>query len=493
MSEQGFSTMEVLVALAVLVLTLSAVISVVFGNQSLLVDSVTNYEALLLSGSTEAVNIVRAHANFYAAPPTVTNPYYSVSTTQSFISRCVKDSAVRNSWPVRNQFITLALELSNPTEAIALGRDCGARVPDGNWVNPVHKACAVLASGKVLDVDVLDNKAYIASDSPPFLHILDLESAPAGQSCGTDNFPFIAFANGFDAAVAINDVDVIKTSSGRRYAFVARHHTEEQLGIIDVTDANNPVLVTTVHLDKVNKDGSFPQGYKVVYYDGRLYVTTRETDGPELHVFDVSDLETPVELGSFSFLPIGLTVTDMVVANMNISGSSYVLAFLATRASGRELITLNVTNPTNIVELQGARVDLPGDQDGQAVALLGNRLFLGRQSVGSGGAELFVFDASDPFSAVAGLPALGQVDVGTGIERIVASGNFAFLATQRTTEEFQVWDTKSPSSMGKVSMCAGNSSGCNLSSDALGGVDLFGNWVLVGSHTAPQIQLIYSP
>ena len=42
----GFATLEILIAFAVLILSISAVILLAFGNQSIIVDSRTNSEAL---------------------------------------------------------------------------------------------------------------------------------------------------------------------------------------------------------------------------------------------------------------------------------------------------------------------------------------------------------------------------------------------------------------------------------------------------------------
>src|SRR3989338_9394963 len=43
---KGFATLEILIAFAVLILSISAVILLVFGNQSIIIDSQTNSEAL---------------------------------------------------------------------------------------------------------------------------------------------------------------------------------------------------------------------------------------------------------------------------------------------------------------------------------------------------------------------------------------------------------------------------------------------------------------
>src|SRR6185295_19969134 len=45
-NKKGFATLEVLIAFAILIMSISAVIMVVFGNQSITIDTETNNEAI---------------------------------------------------------------------------------------------------------------------------------------------------------------------------------------------------------------------------------------------------------------------------------------------------------------------------------------------------------------------------------------------------------------------------------------------------------------
>ena len=69
MVTMGFSTIEMLVAMTVMLLTLSAALLLSFSNQSLLADSVGTEEALSLAEEMLGTEEALAHADFNAVIP----------------------------------------------------------------------------------------------------------------------------------------------------------------------------------------------------------------------------------------------------------------------------------------------------------------------------------------------------------------------------------------------------------------------------------------
>src|SRR5260221_290876 len=94
-SGAGFSTVEMLIAFAVLIIALASVIQVTFGNQSLSIDSQTNDEALFLAQHIlEDSRASSSHSNFLnivsIPKASVSTDIYSRETLVSDISPCSK-------------------------------------------------------------------------------------------------------------------------------------------------------------------------------------------------------------------------------------------------------------------------------------------------------------------------------------------------------------------------------------------------------------------
>jgi hypothetical protein len=323
----------------------------------------------------------------------------------------------------------------------------------------------------------------MTEDKTPFLAIADTSSATLGQSSGL----FVSFANNFKAGAQLNDIKVARTSGGKVYAFVANNTSTNQFSVIDVTDIRNPVLIVSRSLSGVSSSGSFPQGFRIAYFDGKAYVTARETTGPELHVFNVA---TPGTASSVTEIGTGTelnrTVEDLVITKQTISGTLHYFAYAATDKDGTELSIYDVTNPSAVHELNGtggfpnAEPTFAGTQDGASVFLTNNKLYLG--SISATGSELYVYDATNPLSGSA-LPLLTQKDIGTSATGIVVSGQFLFISTSKANQEFQVYNASTLASV----------SNFNFPNVITRGVAYENDWVYVASQGNDALRIIYSP
>src|SRR5690348_14650043 len=93
--EKGSSTVEILIAFAVLILCMSAVIIVIFGNQSVSVDTQTNHEAIYMSGKILENARAQSRQNFLSLISTTTteksgNLTYTEALNISDITQCKK-------------------------------------------------------------------------------------------------------------------------------------------------------------------------------------------------------------------------------------------------------------------------------------------------------------------------------------------------------------------------------------------------------------------
>jgi hypothetical protein len=440
-------------------MTISGAIVVAFGNQATATDAWTHEEALYKAVQVLEEARAEARASFNdvnSTPPTVSD-IYTTSTTVTDLSPCLKGATARVSWrreEVRDQSVELTTYLGDPAAAWARGGDCASSGPADEWKNPRVDHQDNLQPGGVqgtgIDVKTIDGTTYAfltgakSSASEDDLWAIDVSvSPPVSPPCLYPGDHCLD--TGLGTGLGLNDVDVVRhAASGRYYAYVANLDTINQLQVIDVTDPANLELKASRSLVGVNPAGSYPQGREVFYYNDRVYVGTRETAGPEFHVFDVSDPLAPVELGQEE---LNHTVREIVVRDEMVGGVPKTLAYLATTGDSSEVIVLDVTDPSNITPL-GAGFNAPGTHDGTSLYVLGERLYLGRERHATL-PDFHILNISDP----AAISELGQAGMnlglnpGTEVSEVFVSGPLAFLATTDANDDFQVWNITDPNAL----------------------------------------------
>jgi hypothetical protein len=420
---RGFSTLEIMISFAIMSLVFAGVMLADFSSTYWVIASQTSSEGLYKSKTRIEELRAASKKDFYSvvsSSPTKDvdatcaqgGLCYFVESIVTDISTCSKYIEAVSSWRVEGYPTTttsLPTHLTNPAEAIAQGGDCLLNPPKGAWTGVTASSTATIA-GTPSGVDVLGGYAYVGSDAAPYL------SAWRGSG--------LSYTNSFKVSDPVNGLDVARDeATGRTYAFLALASTTAQMAVVDVTDPLAPVELTRMDLSNVAASGSFPQGWRVLYYNQRLYVTTRETTGPEFHVFDVGNPGVPNELGSFE---INTSVYDMVVRDEKVAGAIKRFAYLATtKGSAGKVIVLDVTNPASISELTGAATALPANA--KSISLSGHTLFVGTDS--SSDKELLAYDASDVMGASAGFPRIAAAEIGSAVIGLKALGGFVFALT----------------------------------------------------------------
>ena len=243
-----------MIALFLVVLTLSATTMVVFGSQSLFADSQTSSEAqhkaqkyleLALAQGRDDYDSVTVDATPIDDPD---DNFYDkqVYLDSDGIAQCSKRVVSKISWTGehgRTLSTILTSTIANLREMAALNGNCDTNPPVlGGWNPPETWNCEDFHPGgpKATGLDVLDRIVYMTSDNSPYFYIANTTNIPKGpENCQSQNGVLFVDTNGFDAGVKLNDVRVARIQ-GKVYAFVARHVTTDQLGIIDVTNINFP-------------------------------------------------------------------------------------------------------------------------------------------------------------------------------------------------------------------------------------------------------------
>ena len=500
-SKSGFSTIELAIAFALICIVLVGAVSANFSAQYWGITSETANEALYKAKTTLEDLRADAKENFYqtvSSPLTISKDAsdpadasciagglcYSVKKTVTDISSCSKYVEADVEWQVKNyptMSTNLFTYLTNSPEIIARGGDCILDEPSGNWISnsPTDLGSLSYNPGKQFTgIDVLHKYIYTTSNTSPYFSVYSIPTAigqnPVLVSATTDIVKVLG------VPVKLNALDVEEDlATGRTYAFVAVNATTKQLAVIDVTDPSTPTLSVERTLQNVDSSGSYPQGWHVFVYGGRLYMTTRETSGNEFHIFDISTPTLPIEKANYN---LDRTVNDIVVRDQKISGTTRRFVYLASDSNQKELSVLDVTG--DVISEIGS-VDL-------SLSLIGNYLYFGRQS-NTTGPELFVFDVTDP-TADLSTKIITSAEVGANVTKIETIGKYVYIGTSKSGQEFQVWNSDF-STWDPNTLNAGRFTKYSFSNLSPLGFDIDGNWLYAISNnvTSDKLGVIYTP
>jgi hypothetical protein len=457
---QGSSTLEILIAFLILTMSISAVIMLFFGNQSVAIDSETNNEALYKA--EQLLERARADSRFdfnlvNPVSPIVDNIYeksLEVSTDPTdFFTKNVTSKITWNVDVGRDQTIVLSTIITNPS-AVNGGNTCNS-VLSGDWRNPeLLGSLDVGQNNGGTDVDIFNMKAYVTADASASnkhdFYVVDVGNP------NINNLPILGSINTGPGLSAVH------VSS--KYAYVANKSRTGQLQIINI-QTNTPSLVRSFLVTGVTGSGAQALGNSIFYKDNYVYLgLTTTATGPEFNIIDVSNPNLPVLRGSYA---IGHDVNAIYVRGD--------LAFIAS-PDNAELKILNISNPAS-PSLVG-QIDLSDNSaNGKSIAMVGNTLYLGR-TVGASPQtkELQLLNISNP-----SLPSmLSAIDVGSTINAVAIRDNLVFMVTSASNLGFQIWDLNTGTLYGSK----------NIQQTSTGGLDCEGNYIYVAQKSNKALQII---
>ncbi len=426
--DKGQSVLEVLVALAILAISISAAVFLIFQSQSFSLDTAMNQEAIYLAQKGLEISRKTAKENFSAlVNSSTTTDGFLQETIVEIIDDYSKKITNRVTWqtdPLRPQKIELVTIITDWENFVSPpdSTDTGGSGLSGDWRNPRTLGSVDLGPGNsATDLDVVNKIVYLSAEASaaakPDFFIID---ATNGQSP--------SLVSSINTGDSLNAVDV----SGN-YAYVANRSTTAQLQIIDVSDKNNPVLKKSFQLSGVSGSGAI--GQTIFYGYSKVFIGTKKATGPEFHIIDVSNPLNPVALGNFEI--------NADVNGIYVRGD---LVYIAT--SAEELIVLNVVNPAAIAKI-GAYNALGDSEYGKIVQIIDKKLYLGRLVGGNNSSYhefhiLNVASSSSPQN-------LGSKDLATDLNDLRIRDNLAFLGTSDPNKEFQVWDISNPANISFLS------------------------------------------
>lgn len=481
-----------LVALPLLVLGIVAAVMISFGNQSMALDAESNANALELAQQDSEEARLSAKQDFFAmqsstSSKTIDGLGYTINRKVTDYP-CLKaiESLVAYNIGSRAQYSSVTTMVSNPEEAAKNGYDCSTGFPSP-WLHPdTYDSVDLSPSGiKGSDVDVVkingNRYAILAStftnDSAGDIWVFDINTL--------NNPVLIASLNidGNNKDRGANALDVAQGADGNWYAFIAHGTTAtsnyRQLMVVNVTNPANPQLITGATRTLPGVGNSNPEGWRVKFFENKLYIGVRETQGSEFQIYDLTSPTNPTYL---SQMEINHNVEDIAIKNQTISGTSKTIAYLALTSSpsSQEVWAVDVTNSASPVKVGG--YNGAGDVDARSLTFSGNILFVGKDRSTSN-PELLALNINDPSNITLVASKDVPLNPNSSITNIDAIGPYLFMGTSDPNAEFQVWDISNLANIWQRSSF-------NFSARATG-LEYIDNVVVLSVYSNDALHIIY--
>lgn len=444
LNQSGSIVLEVIIALAVIVLALSAVILVSFGSQKMSLDAELSSQAMRLAqtGLERARATARESFDSLVSSSSSEGIYalsVSVTSPESFLKNIISQVT----WPQGSvtQHVELTTMVTDWKHALALG-SCG--LLSGDWQSPqLLGSFDVGGSNTATAVKAVNQKVYLTADdsvsgSADFWEI-NTVVPQSPQLIGSLN-----------TGPGLRSVMV-----PGKYAYVANASTKGQLQVIDINGAL-PILKSSFKLP--NSPGAV--GESIFYASNRIYLGTLKTTGPEFNVIDVTNPASPSWLGGWE--------ANTRINDIYVHGN---YAYLAV-PDNEELKVLDISDPAKITRAGGYSAP-GGSGNGTSLTISSGTLYMGR-SVGN--MEFYSLDVSQaPI-----VTPLSSLDLNTSVDDFVVRDNLVFFATNDADREFQIWNLNNPAAVyGEINFPARAT-----------GVDCQGNTMYVSLESHDGLQII---
>jgi type II secretory pathway pseudopilin PulG len=471
-SKYGFSTVELLIAMAILVISLTAIILVSFGTQSILIDSQTSSEAINLAQEflEKEQSLARKDFKLVNSRAATTVDIYEIkvdvvaTSSNPLLANFTKKITATVSWPDQyNRGLNVQLSALITNFENANGGDSCNSILSGNWAAPSISNFFVsdTDNNAKLSVDAYKQKLYAAiSDAnatdTPTIFVYDLSLDPK-------NPVLISSLDNWDTEAGIND---IHATDG--YLYVAKATSASgQLQIFNTSDWSS----TTFKVDPSLASGI---GNSIFYKDGYVYLGLTAASGPEFHIIDVHSPSNPFEVGYWPQTGrLGNDINAIYIKGKHV--------YLAT-PNTEDLIILDISNPTLPVQVDS--FDSSGGGHGKSLYSVGDTLYLGKTEGSS--PELYILNNPD----LSAISVSSSQEISESVDGLLVRDYLAFLTTNT---QLQIWRIDNPASIFLY-----NDSPLTLpsASDNPTSLDCEGNYIYTGSVDASNkayLSVIYTP
>lgn len=416
-SQTGSLTLELILSLAFFGIVISGILTLIFSNQYLIIDSGNSQQAIAMSSG----GIAGAKGEGFAYEPAadLQSEVFTKKETQEWLADYAKNVLVNTSFKIAEASKEVGFDQVFFDSQNTLGRDTCNLYFSNSWQNPELVSSASLsANNPATDVDVNNNLVYVSSNS-------------ATQSLEDLSVFDVSNLNSPELKNKINTgPGLAAIHKAGKYIFAANDGVSDQLEIINVENPNSLGPTIKIKVPNFNGQPSDGKGNSIFYYQNKIFLGLTKNNGPELHVYDVSNPQFPYWLGAYE---TNTAVTGIYVFNN--------IAYLAL-ADGKLLDVLDISNPSNISELTHYSPSGSTSQSAQSVGGLGDKVFLGRAGglPALGYKELIMLNKNTPPAIMA------EYDLNASVRGMFVRSGLIFLSTNESNKELQIFNFSPPGS-----------------------------------------------
>ncbi len=438
MPNQGFTVIELIVAMALFLITVPATLSVIWQNEINLAVIGNRREALNLAKTIIDHTRVQSINDFSNVTDfTANDPTYQTTLTVTPTNLFTKKVDVTVTWKPTlgpQQEIGLTTIVTDGRSALS-GNTC-LIIPNSQSQPFVDASLNFGAGNEATGSVVRNHLVYVTTNA---------------AAANLDDFFVVNVSNPTQPAI----IGRLHTGPGLssiavrgNYAFVGNTSINGQLQIIDISFPQTPALKTTYKLPGTYNDNTTIPN-TIAFRDHKVYLGTHKSQIAEFHIIDVSNAAAPQELGTWE---VGAGINAIDIVNEK--------AYLASPAN-EELNILDVSNAQHPEQI-GSFDATGGSGNGKSLAVIGTTLALGRTV---GGQELYLYDTTDPSH----LRILTSVNLNTSINGLNMVPGWLFLATTNLGQTIQLWNISNRTSptMAKSLALPNRPSGLSCGKDKL--------------------------
>lgn len=516
---QGFSTIELMIAMAILVLVLTAVVLVSFSNQSFSIGSQTGNEAMKLAQEMleEQQSLARKDFNLVNSTPSpivddiykkeiISNFFYPNHpdpdynhSDLNFLAKEVK-AVVR--WTNERhvdktlELTTLITNFNFPSGANTCNSNLGVTDDAGNmiledWQNPVIEntgdtdfASLVgdpAGTYPITDIDAYKERLYVTvgqtgANSSDTLYIFDISSP---------DLPVLldSIDNASTVASGLNAVRVAEdpaSGAAEVYIYAASNTASDygtcnpvadkacgQIYIFKLNTSTDAVsFVANLKLNTIPSITGQNRAQSIFLKNGYVFLgLENNAGGPE---FNAIDVHNPENISSGVYPVTGSFEAAVGINAINVRNSYAYLGVANSASEPQELRILNISNLSS---------PYPGPQGGpeygfnassgaghgKSIQIVGDRLYLGKTT--GAGEDFHIIDNADPAGA---LDDLGGVEIGSSVNGVVVRDYLSFLSTNNDLRILKTDDENNVSSVGSLSLPGSGSATYEPSMDCEG-------------------------
>lgn len=438
---RGVSTIEILIALALLATTLIAVTVLALGTPQVFANARAHHEAAAIGASYVSRELARGPEGFKEVQRRIgsTEGPYTVDTiVETLPGGLFKQVTATVSWISQRGVVRDSLTETIVTDYLNAPKGpCGA-VLIGNWSDPASALVTGTALPPLSALSATRTRLVAASAKTlhapdPAVFVFDISRASLRYRASYDatassTVGYVATAMNSDLIYALS----AETACPAETPLCAR------LDILSIADTLIERVATL----------PLPPAKSITYHDGRLYIGLRASmSTPELRIIDASDPLRPRQIGDAE---IGDSISAIAVAN----GIAYLGTANNSAADKRALMAFDTREPH-----AGMSPFTQAWQGGagvtQRIALSGNVLYLGRSSLNNS-KELYLVSTEEIERAVASL------DTESGMYGLVARSFMLFTLSRDTLESWQIDNAHAPMHISRVLNLPEHSVGADL-------------------------------